>query len=117
MNHLHKLHFINTSVVGYNDKVRTYHRTNTLLDFGTLGREDNELIDFTMFPNPTSDVLRFNSDETIVAYKITDISGKLIQSKAIEVSEIDVSRLSANMYFLTVTTQSGIKHTEKFIKK
>lgn len=84
---------------------------------GTLGREDNELIDFTMFPNPTSDVLRFNSDETIVAYKITDISGKLIQSKAIEVSEIDVSRLSANMYFLTVTTQSGIKHTEKFIKK
>ncbi|MBC8755391.1 T9SS type A sorting domain-containing protein [Kordia sp. YSTF-M3] len=84
---------------------------------GTLGREDNEVINFTMFPNPTSDVLRFNSDETIVSYKITDITGKLIQSKAIEVSEIDVSQLSSNMYFLTVTTDSGINHTEKFIKK
>ena len=84
---------------------------------GTLGREDTEVIDFTMYPNPASDVLRFKSDETIVSYKITDITGKLVQSKAIEVSEIDVSRLSANMYFVTVTTASGINHTEKFIKK
>ena len=84
---------------------------------GTLGRQDSEVIDFTMFPNPTSDVLQFKSEETIVAYKITDITGKLVQSKAIEVSEIDVSRLSSNMYFITVTTASGINHTEKFIKK
>lgn len=84
---------------------------------GTLGREEADVINFNMFPNPTSDVLRFNSDEPIVAYKITDITGKLVQSKAIEISEIDVSQLSDNMYFLTVTTESGIKHTEKFIKK
>jgi hypothetical protein len=84
---------------------------------GPLGRDDNEVINFTMFPNPTSNMLRFNTDETIVSYKITDISGKLIQSKAVEVSEIDVSRLSSNMYFLTVTTASGINHTEKFIKE
>lgn len=84
---------------------------------GILGRDDAEVMNFTMFPNPTSDVLQFNADETIVSYKITDINGKLIQSKAIEVSEIDVSQLSANMYFLTVTTASGIHHTEKFIKK
>jgi len=84
---------------------------------GTLGREETDLINFTMFPNPTSDVLQFKSNETIVSYKITDITGKLVQSKAIEVSKIDVSQLSANMYFVTVTTASGINHTEKFIKK
>lgn len=84
---------------------------------GTLGREDSDIINFTMYPNPTSNVLRFSSDEAIVSYKITDISGRLIQAKATEVSEIDVSQLSDNMYFLTVTTQSGVKHTEKFIKK
>lgn len=84
---------------------------------GTLGREEADLINFTMFPNPTADVLNFTTDETITGYKITDITGKLIQSKAVEVSEIDVSQLSANMYFVTVTTASGISHTEKFIKK
>lgn len=87
------------------------------IDNGTLGREETDLINFHMFPNPTSDVLRFNSDESIISYKITDITGKLVQNKAIEVSEIDVSELSANMYFITVTTASGIIHTEKFIKK
>ena len=84
---------------------------------GTLGRNDNEIINFSMYPNPTSGTLRFNTDETIISYQITDITGKLVQSKAIEVSEIDVSQLSDNMYFLTVTTASGGKHTEKFIKK
>jgi hypothetical protein len=84
---------------------------------GTLGREEAEIVNFTMYPNPTSNVLQFNSDEPIVSYQITDITGRLVQSKAIEVSEIDVSQLSENMYFLTVTTQSGKKHTEKFIKK
>jgi hypothetical protein len=84
---------------------------------GTLGREETDIINFSMFPNPTSDVLHFNSEESIVSYKITDITGKLVQSKAIEVSEIDVSQLSANMYFVTVTTASGKSHTEKFIKK
>jgi hypothetical protein len=84
---------------------------------GTLGREEADRINFTMFPNPTTNVLQFRSDEPIVSYKITDISGRLIQSNATEVSEIDVSQLSSNMYFLTVTTQSGIQHTEKFIKE
>lgn len=84
---------------------------------GTLGRDETDLVNFSMFPNPTSDVLHFNSEESIVSYKITDITGKLVQSKAIEVSEIDVSQLSANMYFVTVTTASGKSHTEKFIKK
>ncbi|KAB8152105.1 T9SS type A sorting domain-containing protein [Kordia sp. TARA_039_SRF] len=104
----------------FTDEVKDHLRSLFVMgetQSGTLGREEADRINFTMFPNPTTNVLQFRSDEPIVSYKITDISGRLIQSNATEVSEIDVSQLSSNMYFLTVTTQSGIQHTEKFIKE
>lgn len=84
----------------------------------TLGTSDvASRKDFSIYPNPTSDVLQFNTNETIVSYEITDITGKKIIENSLQSTQIDVSKLSANMYFLTVYTATGKKHTVKFIKQ
>lgn len=72
---------------------------------------------FTLYPNPTADVLNISSKNGLEMkeIKITDLSGRTVRTLN-SVTTINVSDLSAGTYLIDITTNAG-KATSKFIKK
>ncbi len=73
----------------------------------------------TMYPNPTIDELNFVSNEfnasDKVNYKISDLTGKLIQQGVLSDRKVNVRALNAGIYFINIAV-NGKKQTLKFIK-
>ena len=72
---------------------------------------------FTVYPNPTNEILTLNTNVTFSAIRITNAVGKLV-FEADENNTLDVSSLKAGSYFIQlIGTEKQILTTEKFIKK
>ena len=84
---------------------------------GTVSTEQFFTENFSLYPNPTSDVLNISSKNglEIKEIKITDLSGRIVRTLN-NVSTINVSDLSAGTYLIDITTNEG-KASSKFIKK
>lgn len=85
------------------------------------GVEENEAIEFNLYPNPTTDYITLNSANTTISEIIvTDVSGKTIMTLGANGANtshtIDVSHLATGSYFVKVVGQNGIS-TKKFIKQ
>lgn len=85
------------------------------------GIDDNTInLSFTAYPNPTSDRLTLKVDASTktsiksLSYQLFDITGKLLESKNIEVYEttISMARFVSAIYFLKIT--DGIKEIKTF---
>ncbi len=108
-----------------NDTIDTVFTTEVKEHIKSLFKSfdgSNEGIDvdetpFSIYPNPVDNFISFASKEQITSYQIYDMLGKKIQSNVVNKKQIDVSNLSANMYFLNVSTATGKTHSVKFIKK
>ncbi len=94
-------------------------RYPTWLDLSVLSVDNNNLIDFNLYPNPvTEKVFSIQANESIKNVQIFDVLGKSV--KAVEVSErttqlnIDVNNLSQGIYFVKTATDAGIG-TQKII--
>lgn len=66
-----------------------------------------------VYPNPVTDILNIEADMEIKTVKIYSLQGQLIKENLR--SSIDVSQLSAGLYFVQVISD-GIIFTKKFIK-
>lgn len=76
---------------------------------------DIEVPEIIIYPNPTSDYLRFtNYNLQFNSAEILDITGKLIYNKLIY-NSIDVSGLSGGVYLIKINTDKG-SIVKKFIK-
>ena len=84
-----------------------------------------ENANFTVYPNPTKDVLNIEFDnnqmeQESVQFHITDNSGRIIQSVIHPINgrtvSLNMSSLAAGTYFLTVITANGEKSFVKFVK-
>lgn len=72
-----------------------------------------------IFPNPASNRIQitFNHYAIVVQAVLTDMSGKLLYTKAIDpAGYLDVSDLPGGVYMLTVTDSNGIQYSEKILK-
>ncbi|MGH1339829.1 MAG: T9SS type A sorting domain-containing protein [Aureispira sp.] len=77
----------------------------------------------TVYPNPVQEVLQVNlslKKETDVEYVMTDITGRVVyydMSTAVRQEEatIDIGRLSAGTYLVTIKTTKGTL-TKRFVK-
>lgn len=79
-----------------------------------LGTEDFQIAGFQLFPNPAGNLLNIQSKENIQNVKIYSAQGILV--KVLTSKTIDVSQLSAGMYFVRIAI--GDKNvTKKFLKK
>jgi hypothetical protein len=76
--------------------------------------------DFTMYPNPAKSQVNINIENLVGTSNmiVTDLYGKVVKSQTLSMgnNEIDVSRLSGGMYFVSVITSEG-KTTKKLIIK
>lgn len=74
-----------------------------------------------VYPNPTADLLRINSPfAKIVAWEITDLSGRILQTKTATRAyeeELSLASLSKQTYFLRISLENGEKIWRKIIKQ
>ncbi len=67
-----------------------------------------------IYPNPTSGLLKINSEETILNIELIDVTGSksnLIMNN----NTIDISNLSSGIYMLNIQTKSGV-YSHKLVK-
>ena len=82
----------------------------------TMGVNDQNRVDISIFPNPTSDFVHITSNKPIEAVSIYSAEGKLIQTLNGNATQIDISSYPKGVYLVTI--QSGkITKTQKVIKK
>jgi hypothetical protein len=79
------------------------------------GIEKNQL-EFSMYPNPVSDVLFFNVDENVTQLQIVDINGKTIFDGIPKGNQINTSNLQSGFYFLKITTPLNVV-VQRFVKE
>ena len=84
------------------------------------GIEDNELAEISIYPNPTSGVLRIESGELRVEnVEVFNMMGKICMVENLRQNMdnvLDVSYLPAGMYFVRITTENGVV-TRKILKQ
>jgi hypothetical protein len=92
------------------------------VNFDSLGVLDYQLENVKMYPNPTTDVLKltgFSDDVSRVNTKLISITGKELFNKKLNVNhaELNTQSLPSGVYFLDVSTPSGVKKIFKVIKQ
>lgn len=102
--------------------------TNSLLLFddvaitqAALGTNDFTAGQFSVYPNPATDVITIKGNEGISfnSVTITDINGRTVASKQLNgdtEAMVDISNLSAGMYIMTAASDKGTS-TKKIIKQ
>lgn len=99
-------------VVSFNRKTGYYSFDGTV---GNNNPPSNGAL--TLSPQPCIEslfILGHNSGE--FAYRIIDVSGKLMQSGIVNSKGIDVHNLPEGMYILQLNDTSGVNHVRRFIK-
>lgn len=97
----------------------TTNQALNVIEGSTLGVAENNLGNFTMYPNPTNDFIRFNTanaDEKIKSVTIYDITGKVVKKDTASNNSVFVQELQNGTYVIILENNLGKKHSGKFIK-
>lgn len=95
--------------------------TGTVVDWsfttGTLGIENNNLAEISLYPNPVVDVLNITLPSSVELQSATmhDLLGKQTQVSIGENNTINMSQMAAGVYILKLETNQGTM-TQKVIK-
>jgi hypothetical protein len=73
-------------------------------DFSLVSTNEisNNNFEFEVFPNPSTDKLRFNIHNPSINYELTDIAGRIVLQGKLISPEVNVSGLSSGIYFVRV---------------
>jgi len=106
------------SYVCCDESERAYFETKNIQTIVTdcllSTQENSSLIDFKIYPNPSSDYLNFN--QKVESIKIFDIQGKLVLYKKINSTNLNISELRNGVYVLEEFSENK-RNSLKFIKK
>ncbi len=75
--------------------------------------------DFNVYPNPTTNNLKLNCNQTVERITISDVNGKTIREFNVSPAkehELNTSNLESGFYFINIFTEND-KYTKSFIKK
>jgi hypothetical protein len=73
---------------------------------------------FSISPNPVEDIIRVQSENSVISYSISDISGKIIEKNILDPKQdslIEVSHLKAGLYFITIEFSDKTLHVQKIV--
>lgn len=97
----------------------TTNQPLNVIEGSTLGVAENNLGNFTMYPNPTNDYIRFNTadaTEKIKSVTIYDVTGKVVKKDTASNNSVSVQELQNGTYVIILENNLGKKHSSKFIK-
>lgn len=93
-----------------------YNDQNFYCEGQTLGLEElDDALDFSLFPNPSSDYLRVNGLDS-GTYRIISMDGKEVKSGILDNALIEVAQLR-NGYYLIEITSGGKGGRKSFVKE
>ena len=75
--------------------------------------------DFTIFPNPVSQVLNIESEDPINSIRVLSITGEIVTNKQVnqvKETQIDVSTFHSGIYLISIETDEEVL-TQKFVKQ
>ena len=116
-----------TTVDSYNEEVTlTANITSlngdyTFAPLKVLGSDDNTLINFSVYPNPTQDVINIESLVDFDSVQLYSITGKRINtinnSNNMRSTQIDMSNLNIGIYFIKIQqSNNNLNSVLKIIK-
>ncbi|HMI06596.1 MAG TPA: FG-GAP-like repeat-containing protein [Flavobacterium sp.] len=76
--------------------------------------------DFTLFPNPTSDIINIKANSAaadIKSAQVFDLTGKLVLDSAVINNTVTVKSLATGSYIINLKDADGRTFAKKFIKK
>ncbi len=95
-------------------------RIDTTNFTSVLGTNDFLSSKFSVFPNPTTNVINFSNDQNAVVstVELADLNGRVIKSVKVNATEgqISVSDLATGMYMMKITTDQGVA-VKKIVKQ
>ncbi|MEZ4843608.1 MAG: DUF4465 domain-containing protein [Bacteroidia bacterium] len=82
------------------------------------GIQNQNTINFNLYPNPAANKLYFDIDTKVDSYQILDISGKVLINTVNQnsINVIDISALKQGLYILQLNTDRGLA-TKRFVKE
>lgn len=104
-----------TIVISFNsngkivEKILEINATNS-----TLATAEVKKLEFSIYPNPVTDILYIKTQEKVLNVAIYDVSGKLINTQ-FNNGQINVSGLPKGMYILRANTDKAV-YQQKLIK-
>ena len=102
------------------DGTHNFSENFTVLVVSTVGINENGQSLITIFPNPTTDFININLNNTMATQAVIyDVYGKKINEEALTETDnrINVSELANGVYFIKIFNEGQIVSTTKFIKK
>ncbi len=98
------------------DVISSSHNDNKIVWYentSILTMTQNSEINFSLYPNPTHDILNINSKISIAKFEVYNHLGQLILVSN-EQNSIDISMLTQGIYFVTVLDVEGNYGIKKY---
>ena len=96
-----------------------FFRPFKLNSLTSINEVDQQNLNFSLFPNPTTNLLQFKYDgynQQLVNIEIVDIYGKIVLSENHNSNNIQVGQLNTGLYFITITENGKRIAKQKFVK-
>src|SRR5690606_27120194 len=88
----------------------------TLNGLSPLGIGQNDIVKFSVYPNPVQSRLNFSSDEEIAQIGVYTITGQSVAVKRLG-NGLDVEALASGTYFLKGVLANGNSFVTRFVKE
>lgn len=76
-------------------------------------RANNDNVE--IYPNPSREVINFKSSSKVSNAVVLDALGHTVFQSDIKDNSLNISKLSVGLYFIKVTTEDGLKSTQKLM--
>ncbi|MEG0918098.1 MAG: peptide-N-glycosidase F-related protein [Myroides sp.] len=86
-----------------------YSKDNALLD-----NKKVEVIDYVVYPNPTTDQITINATVDVKKTTLIDLNGKVLLNGSSKT--LNIQNLPASTYILNIEFANGVRITEKIVK-
>lgn len=103
-------------VISFNSNGKVVEKTLTVNSTAsTLATAEVKRIEFSIYPNPVTDILTIKTQEKILNVSVYDASGKMVNTQ-LNNGQINVSALPNGVYILKAVTDKAV-YQQKLIKK
>jgi hypothetical protein len=78
--------------------------------FTSVKKIDSKITSLTLYPNPTSQFIRFQNIKIGAEYKIFDMNGRVVDEGSVGNNSVNVERLKSATYFIQLYDQNNFLH-------
>jgi len=93
----------------------SHYPTWVLLSETVASVQNNNLTDFSVYPNPANNIVNIQSNDTVKNISIFNILGKMVYNQN-DINSVNLSNFNSGIYLIKVETEKGIGTRKLVIK-